>query len=121
MMTMVTPRTLLTRMRVMTMKVTMTSDDDEDDNDGISHACDAGANNDIDNDYNSDHDTVGGHFDKTDGSFFSFQDGLRKVWHTGTPGPVEDHGAQTGHFLNKLLIAADHSGTAPATTNGRHI
>ena len=35
----------------MTMKVTMTSDDDEDDNDGISHACDAGANNDFDNDY----------------------------------------------------------------------
>ena len=78
MMTMVTRRALLTRMRVMTMKVTMTSDDDEDDNDGISHACDAGANNVIDNDYNSDHDTVGGHFDKTDGGFFRFNLGFEK-------------------------------------------
>jgi hypothetical protein len=74
------------------MSVTMTSGDDEDDNDGMSHTCDAGANDDIANDCNSDNDTVDGHFDKPDGSFFSFQHGLRKISHTGTPGPLDAQG-----------------------------
>ena len=61
------------------MKVTMTSGDDEDDNDGISHACDAGANNDTASDYKSDNDTVDGHFAKPDGSFFCFNMGFERI------------------------------------------
>ena len=96
------------------MKVTMTSGDDEDDNDGMSHTCDAGANDDIANDYNSDNDTVEGHFDKPDGSFFFVSTWASKNFAYRHTWPSGCSGAQVCNNSNQFLIAAGHSEAAPA-------